>query len=182
MKIQNKLFILFILSMFSITLKADERLYKIELIVFSQNMPNTEVFDETESLIAWPKTVLARSSYKRVSPEYMMLNDSYAKLARGKDYHPLMHVAWIQAVESNRLSTAVQITNPEGTLDGFFRLQRGHLVHMIADIEYSPEPYIDSVIYRLNEKRRFKLNETHYLDHPKFGIVARVSPVTKEPL
>jgi len=180
MKTIKKLLVLLVFTLVSINLYADERLYKIEVIVFSQNSADTEVFEQTETKIDWPKRVVARSSYKKVDPEYMMLNDSFAKLARGKNYYPLMHVAWVQAVESNRSSTAVQITNPQGTLDGFFRLQRGNLIHMIADIEYSPDLYEGSVIYRLNEKRRFKLNETHYLDHPKFGIIARVSPVTEE--
>ena len=169
---KRKIVVLLLLTLFCFNVKA-ERFYKIELVIFSQNMPNTEVFDQTKSLIEWPGRVVQRSSYKRVSSKYMSLHGSYAKLAQGHSYHPLMHVAWIQGAKKNRLSTAVKISNAEGTINGFFRIQRGNLVHMIADIEYSP----GSVIYRLNEKRRFKLNETHYLDHPKFGVLARVSPV-----
>lgn len=30
--------------------------------------------------------------------------------------------------------------------------------------------------YRLNQNRRIKLNEIHYFDHPKFGIIIQVSP------
>ncbi len=138
-------------------------------------MPNTEVFDQTESEINWPRRLVSRSAYKQVSPEFMNLHGSYARLARSQNYQAIMHVAWIQSVQSNSLSRAVRISNPEGTINGFFRLQRGNLVHMIADLEYSR----DSVIYRLNEKRRFKLNETHYLDHPKFGVIARISPINK---
>ena len=171
---KSKLISLLILSLCCINVYAAERLYKIELVVFSQNMPNTEVFDQTESRIAWPKRVVNRASYKKVSPEYMNLDGSFAQLARVQNYQALMHVAWVQPVKENSLSTAVKISNAAGTINGFFRIQRGHLVHMIADIEYSQGP----VIYRLNEKRRFKLNETHYLDHPKFGILARVSPVS----
>jgi len=163
-----------ILSLSCFNVYAAERLYKIELVVFSQNMPNTEVFDQTQSRIAWPKHVVNRASYKKVSPEYMNLDGSFAQLARVQNYQALMHVAWVQPVKENSLSTAVKISNAAGTINGFFRIQRGNLVHMIADIEYSP----GRVIYRLNEKRRFKLNETHYLDHPKFGILARVSPVS----
>jgi len=152
---------------------ADQRLYKIELLIFSQNMPNTETFDQTESEIEWPSRVVSRSAYKKVQSQFMKLHGSYAQLRRDQNYSPIMHVAWVQAVKSHRMSSAVQISSADGTINGFFRIQRGNLVHMIADIEYSPY----SKIYRLNEKRRFKLNETHYLDHPKFGILARVSPV-----
>ena len=171
-----KLLVVLILSLSSLAINADERLYKIELVIFEQDMPNTEIFDQTESEIVWPKKVVDRLSYQQVDTEFLMLKDSYRKLARSRNYRPLMHVAWIQKVKSNQYSTAVQITNPEKTINGFFRLQRGNLVHMIADIEYSS----GDTIFRLNEKRRFKLNETHYLDHPQFGVIARISPVTTD--
>ena len=169
----RKLIALLILSLFCINVLAGEQLYKIELVIFSQNMPNTEVFNQTQSQITWPSRVVKRSAYKKVGSQYMKFHGSYAALKRAKNYRPLMHIAWLQSVRSNRMGSAVEISNAEGTINGFFRIQRGSLVHMIADIEYTP----DSNIYRLNEKRRFKLNETHYLDHPKFGIIARISPL-----
>ena len=173
MKNSNKILTVILLSFLGFNALAADRLYKIELVIFSQQMPNSEVFDQTESHIEWPRRLMNRSAYKAVNPQYMSLHGSYARLARSIDYQPLMHVAWIQSVKPNSLSSAVKISNPEGSINGFFRLQRGNLVHMIVDLEYSP----GSVIYRLNEKRRFKLNETHYLDHPKFGMIARISPI-----
>ncbi len=170
---KSKIMIFVILSLMAGQLMAKGRLYKIELLIFSQHMPNSEVFEQTESQIKWPRRLKSRSAFKAASPEFMRLHGSYASMARSQQYQPLMHVAWIQSVKSNSYSQAVQITDPAGRLNGYFRLQRGNLVHMIADLEYSS----GSVIYRLKEKRRFKLNETHYLDHPKFGVLARVSPV-----
>ncbi len=35
-------------------------------------------------------------------------------------------------------------------------------------------------IYRMQQSRRMRSNETHYLDHPRFGIVARVTPYESE--
>ena len=34
---------------------------------------------------------------------------------------------------------------------------------------------IDVNGYRLTEKRRLKLNEKHFFDHPKFGLLVQVS-------
>lgn len=169
----KKLLTLLVLSLSCFTLSAAERLYKIELLIFSQNMPNTEIFEQTESQIDWPRHIVNRSAYKGVAPKFMSLHGSYTRLSRSQNYQPLMHVAWIQSVQSHSMSRAVKISSPDGSINGFFQLQRGNLVHMKADLEYSP----NRVIYRLNEKRRFKLNETHYLDHPKFGVIARVSPI-----
>lgn len=148
-------------------------LYKIELLIFSQYTATSEVFNQTSSQIAWPKKTTNLSAYKKVSSKYMNLKGSYSKLARAKGYKPLMHKAWVQKVNANSYGRAIKIRSPDGTINGFFRLQRGHLVHMVVDMEYSR----GRTIYRLNEKRRFKLNETHYLDHPKFGILARISPL-----
>lgn len=172
----RKILTLLLLNLFCSTVTASEQLYKIELIIFLQDMPNTEVFDQIETQIAWPKKVVKRSTFEKVSREDMSLLGSFANISVSQTYQPLMHVAWLQSVESNKLGTAVQISNRGGTINGFFRIQRGNLVYMIADIEYSS----DSIIYRLNEKRRFKYNETHYLDHPKFGILARISPIEVE--
>ena len=176
-KMENSFFKMLILALFCLNVQAGEREYNIELIIFAQDQPTTEVFEEIESKIAWPRKVAKRSAYKKVEKDELSLKKSYLKLARGNDYQPIMHVAWVQKVNSDSYSRAVRIRNPERTINGFFRLQRGHLVHMVADIEYSSDDYENAPIYRLNEKRRFKLNETHYLDHPKFGILARVSPV-----
>ena len=175
-----KAVILLMLSLVSSYVYADEKMYKIELVIFSQDMPNTEVFDQTESEIVWPRNIVKRSSYEKVDSEDMGLLESYAKLARNNNYNPLKHVAWIQGVKENRLSIAVQLGRGDPTIKGFFRIQRGHLLHMIADLEYSPYSDMGSVIYRLKEKRRFKLNEIHYLDHPKFGMLARVSPYSEK--
>ena len=61
-------------------------------------------------------------------------------------------------------------------LNGWVKVQRGNLLHIITDLEFSP-PQPEGVIYRLNEKRRVLLNEVHYLDHPMIGALVKVSPV-----
>ncbi len=172
------LFKVFIIGLFCSNVQATDRSYKIEVLIFAQDSASTEVFEQTESNIDWPNKIVKRSEFQNVESSALGLKDSYSKLAKGDDYQPLMYEAWIQKVKANSYSRAVKIANAEGTINGFFRLQRGHLIHMIADIEYSPETYEDlAIYYRLNEKRRFKLNETHYLDHPKFGILVKVSPI-----
>jgi hypothetical protein len=169
MKNSNKMLILLLLSFLCGNVFADSRSYKIEMLIFSQELPNTETFDQTESMIEWPRRLSDRSAYTAVNSS---LGDSYSRLNSSDNYQPIMHVAWVQSVQSNRYGRGVKISNPAGTINGYFQLQRGHLVHMIADLEYSD----GSAVYRISEKRRFKLKETHYLDHPKFGVLVRVSP------
>ncbi|WP_305906779.1 CsiV family protein [Methylomarinum sp. Ch1-1] len=166
---------LLLIGFFSAALQADSKTFKIELVVFAQDMPNSEVFDQVDSEIEWPTRLADLGSYQQVAAQYRSLSGIYAKLERTPGYRPLLHVAWTQEIKADRLGAAVQIQSPDGSLNGYFRLQRGHYLHMVTDLEYSPEGW---VIYRLNEKRRFKLNEIHYLDHPKFGVIARISPLS----
>ncbi len=150
------------------------RSYKIELLIFAQDMPTNEVFNHYQSQIEWPGRVVGMDQYHHVSAVHMSLTGIKNKLQNSAGYRSLLHIAWTQDVGPHRVGTAVQIQDPSGRVNGYFRIQRGHYLHMISDLEYSPN---GSVIYRLNEKRRFKLNQIHYLDHPKFGIIARVSPI-----
>lgn len=149
--------------------------YQIELVIFAQSMPNTELFEQTQSQIQWPKRVSDLSAFTEVSSGNRFLNGAYGALSRNAGYQPLMHLSWIQSIGANRMGDAVHIQGGRGSIDGFVRVQRGQYLYLIVDLEYQPGGA--NRYYRLNEKRRIKLNETHYLDHPKFGVIAKVRPL-----
>jgi hypothetical protein len=52
-------------------------------------------------------------------------------------------------------------------------LERGEYLYAIVDMEYRAA---DGTVHRLRERRQIKFNEIHYLDHPAFGVLVRVSP------
>jgi hypothetical protein len=145
---------------------AEKGAYQIELIVFTQTMPNTELFKQTASQINWPSDLTELSAYK--IPEMTSLDVSYSALSKDSTYKPILHVAWIQSTEM----TPVHIQSPDGKLNGYVQVQSGQLK---VDLELSSSP--GEIIYRLTEKRSIKLNEIYYLDHPKFGLVVKISPV-----
>lgn len=178
---------------------AKGRWFQVELIVFAQYMPNTELFDQVVSEIEWPDRLAGLSGnsfllselkgqpvpYARIKGQDKILHSSYAALSGNRLYQPLLHVSWLQLVSQNSISPAVKLQSPDGRVNGFVRVQRGHLLHLLVDMEYRPEQ-IDSVtnlpkqrplIFHLKEKRRMKYREIHYLDHPKFGIIATLKPV-----
>lgn len=148
--------------------------YQIELIVFAQHMPSTELFDQTRSRIQWPNRVMDLSAFTEVSSGSRLLNGVYSALSRTSGYRPLLHVSWIQNVGANSVGDAVRIGGANGKIDGFVRLQRRQNLKLIVDLEYQPNR---QRYYRLQEKRRIKFNESHYLDHPKFGVIAKVRPL-----
>jgi hypothetical protein len=163
-----------LLSFFSSQICAEPHDYQIELIVFAQNMPNTEVFEQTESQIEWPADLTELSAYKKA--DTLSLGDAYAALSKDPVYTPVMHVAWLQTVAEGASGSPVHIQSAEGGLNGFVHIQRGQTLQLVVDLEYTPAQINnEALVYRLNENRRIKLNEVHYLDHPKFGVVAKVS-------
>ena len=71
-------------------------------------------------------------------------------------------------------------------LDGFINFYLAGTYTLEADIRYTPayrpsildeEPSAVPVSYRIYEKRRMKSGELNYYDHPKIGMVLRVTPV-----
>ncbi|MDO9270053.1 MAG: CsiV family protein [Methylobacter sp.] len=157
---------------------AENGAYQIELIVFLQAMPNTEVFDQTSSQIKWPPDLTELSAYKKL--ENTTLDDSYAALAQDSAYRPILHVAWVQPDGEGELNAPVHIQSTDGKLDGYLRMQRNQGLQMTADLELtsdSGDGFSKIVVYRLNEKRSIRLNEVYYLDHPKFGVIAKISPL-----
>jgi hypothetical protein len=166
------------LGFFSGPLVAEGGAYQIELIVFSQTMPNTEVFEQTASKIKWSSALTELSAYKK--PDGTTLDDSYAALSKDSTYRPILHVAWIQSVGNGGLSAPVHIQGADGKLNGYVQIQHDQGLQLTVDLELNSNPDADSskaVIYRLNEKRSTKLNELYYLDHPKFGVVVKISPL-----
>lgn len=179
------------LGLFSSQLLAEGGAYQIELIIFSQAMPNTEVFEQASSQIKWPSDLAELSAYKK--PENTTLDDSYAALAKDSTYRPILHVAWVQPLGEGELSAPVHIQGSDGKLNGYLQMQHEQGLQMTVDLELASDsgdgvskasapadaPYLrpvgKTVVYRLNEKRSIKLNEVYYLDHPKFGVIAKIS-------
>lgn len=154
---------------------AENGAYQVELIIFSQAMPNTEVFDQTASEISWPPDLTELSAYKK--PETTTLDDSYAAIAKDSAYKPIMHVAWIQPLTAGVPSAPVHIQDSDGKLNGYVQVQQGQGLQLLVDLERTANSGEGMVIYRLNEKRAIKLNDVYYLDHPKFGVIVKVSPL-----
>lgn len=152
---------------------ADTRLFQVELIVFEQSAPTTELFEQTETKIAPVK------HYAEVQPGIKTMNASYRRLQRADSYRPFYYESWQIRAKSNRVSLPIHISSHAQNLEGWIKIQRGKLLHVIVDLEYSPtnldEP--ESLIYRIAEKRRVLLDEVHFFDHPYFGALVKVSPV-----
>jgi hypothetical protein len=161
------------LSLAGFSASADSNAFQIELVVFSQQQPTTEMFEQTSSLLDWPGNLTELSAYP-VAPD-KILTPVYTALGRHEGYRPLLHVAWIQNIADANAGEPVHIQN--GDINGFVALKRGELLQLAIDMEYAPSD--GSLIYRLHEQRQLRLEEPHYFDHPKFGVIAQIKRIDK---
>ncbi|BCX88599.1 hypothetical protein MIN45_P0968 [Methylomarinovum tepidoasis] len=152
----------------SLTAAAAPNHYQVAVVVFSQPIDTDEDLSD-QPPIPWPSDLHEPNP---LPPDQSELRSAYDRLRRATRYTPLLHLAWRQPAWPNRINAPYHVTNG-ANVNGVVRLQRGEYLHVIVDMEYRAP---DGTVHTLREKRRVKFNETHYLDHPAFGVLIRVSP------
>ena len=91
--------------------------------------------------------------------------DDSTTLKKSESYRVLNYYSWGQESLPFSEAAAVELTEPN--LTGWIKIYANHLLYINLDLDYQG--------YRMNEKRRIKLDEKHFFDHPKFGVLAQVS-------
>ncbi len=141
--------------------------------------------------------------------EELTLSSEFSKLSELDAYRPIVWTGWTQAAyESDvtpeiRLRRLARIPLP---FDGTLKLYLSRYLHLevdltmedrrigvstAADSQLDPggtyagwgEPATqpaETVHYRIRENRIFRNGELRYFDHPKFGLLARISRVTDD--
>ncbi len=177
-----KIKLLFCLSLIVATVSqsvyAEGNRYQIEMLVFSQTVPTSEVFDQTESKIQWPTALSELSAYQQT--DIRSLKDGASALFKDTAYQSIANFAWIQSTGPGSAILPVHIQSTDGVLDGFIQLRNTQSFEIILDLEQKSANADRSgkrYLYRLNEKRSVKLNEIQYFDHPKLGVILRISGV-----
>lgn len=165
--------------------------YKVELLVFAQNSANSELFEQTDSTIKWPAQMseieapaVASQTSVTLLPVTGLISPS-ARIAQDKNYKLLLQTAWMQTLNYNQPGRAVHFAIPGNTLDGFITITVNPALNVHLDAEYTPvklnnktaKPELN-IVYRLTENRQLKPNEIHYFDHPKFGVITLISPLS----
>lgn len=159
----SKLFtMVFLIVSFAVlsTQTAQAKDYKVEVLVF-KNLNESRASESHH--YQPPKKPSSNASTWYVAPS-MLLNEA-ARLKKSSDYQLLHHYSWGQ--EALPVSRAASYSLIETDLSGWVKVYANTLLFANLDLE------LDG--YRMTEKRRLKLNEKHFFDHPKFGILMRVS-------
>ena len=145
-----------------------------------------------------------------LGPEDYVLNNEYERLERLDAYRPLMRAAWIQPTLEKDLTTPIKLRrlgNPPLRLDGTVTLYLSRFLHLVIDLSLEeksplrgpvtedrlrrygdqrsrfaldPEFVTPSTFYRIEEDRIVRSGELRYYDHPRFGVLAKISRVEEE--
>ena len=133
------------------------------------------------------------------------MSASAERLARRSGFQVLYHGGWVQAVpprdapEYLLLQTGAKVAD-RYQLEGVVAVTLGRYLHFQASLSYTepgmglepmrlvlnpagssaPEqsPVETRPVMILDQSRRMRSEEVHYLDHPKLGIIVRIDPVT----
>lgn len=136
------------------------------------------------------------------------LGETYERLKRLDAYEPLMHFGWTQAAWPQQQTEAIPLhrfARPPAALDGSLTLYLGRYLHLVVDLELrapdevavaaapasgfngvatsiggSERAPARPVLFRIREDRILRSGELRYYDHPKFGLLARVSRIETE--
>ncbi len=135
-----------------------------------------------------------------LSEEEFTMHNVVEQLELLDAYDPIMHVGWTQAGFPQEDTDAMDLSvfgEPPVGLDGSFTLYLARYLHLVVDLSmdapvevieiefddhsfYALEdttPRDGPVRFRIQEDRIVKNGEIRYFDHPKFGVVAKVSRV-----
>ncbi|HEY4365912.1 MAG TPA: CsiV family protein [Steroidobacteraceae bacterium] len=98
-------------------------------------------------------------------------------LRRSRNYQVLGHIGWTQPgyprTEAHYMSINGQVLEGSGLI-GQIAVSRGRYLHMTLDLALEP-PTEPGQRYVLQQTRRMRSNERHYIDHPKFGVIALIT-------
>lgn len=175
-----------------------------ETLVFGDSEPEPDVVDaDVEEEPRSDEFVL------NIEDDFSML-DTASRLERLDAYEPIMHFSWTQATQAQEDTIPIKLAAlgeaPEG-LTGSFTLYLSRYLHLVVDLTLD-EPLVpeepvaidDSVFtfsdersgfgydalapgpvrFRIQENRIFKNGDLRYFDHPKFGVLARITRVEEE--
>jgi hypothetical protein len=165
-----------------------ESTYEIEVVVFENRLP--ELLGD-ELLIRDSSQTRIRGLESAITPDKAegspTLSPAITSLMEQDGHYRLLaHLHWVQTVDAKSVAKPVRIAsvNPE-ELEGTIRFFMSRHLHLDVNLLFrtmlsasGSDPRAE--VYRLSEQRKLKSQETHYFDHPRFGVLARVMPVEKD--
>lgn len=180
--------------------------FEVEIIVFKYTSPDRAAGERWPADPGRPSlqdAVVLRAAKKpalKVGPEPFELLDekalrlagTFRSLRRSAAYETLLHVGWLQPGTVKNGSVYISAGSAENkTLEGTVQVSLSRFLHLAVDLLLrtpAPDalpaaqtvevaaPAASATSFRLTESRRMRSQELHYFDHPRFGVIAQITP------
>ena len=126
-----------------------------------------------------------------MSPALFKLAGIESGLQRSRSYEVLGHVGWMQLAVPRGSGLAADLSQlglGAGGLRGTAAVERGRYLYLRINLSYTPADPPASLVgttastapvtFTLDQVRRVRNFERHYFDHPAFGVIAMVAPLS----
>ncbi|MBP0048643.1 peptidoglycan binding protein CsiV [Marinobacterium sp. AK62] len=156
------------------------------------------------SLAPWDGYPLQR--FEQLPTGDLVLGGDAAALSRSANYALLYHKGWLQPITGPSSSPSIRVNASfeDYELNGTLRIYKQRYLHAQPLLQlnsialssgYTPQPAaveapdasegsaevttapVQPHRWQLEQSRRMRSEETHYIDHPKMGILLHVRPV-----
>jgi hypothetical protein len=159
-----------------------ESTYEIEVVVFENRLPELigeeMLARDAEARVKKPDNTVTLEA--AVSGPY--LHPAITSLLnQDGHYRVLAHQHWKQTIDARTVARPVRVAavNP-AELEGTIRFFMSRHLHLDVNLLFREVTTgSGDIVYRLSEQRKLKSQETHYFDHPKLGVLVRVTPLEK---
>ena len=184
---------------------AEQRNYEIELLVFQNLIENDggEIWPIDYS--EWYEEARREKQQQDGAPLAVTwlpqsrhrLKAQQGALGRSANYRPLAYYAWRQAVPDRNQARSVRLPastpNRGAYVDGSAEVALGRYLHLTLDLQMHSSAASGAISlrddmleleipeFRLREQRRMRSREIHYFDHPRFGVIALITPYQSQP-
>jgi hypothetical protein len=166
--------------------------YDVEIIIFRHNVMSDAGERTTTPAVSElrPTRVFSQDGFTELDRNQYQLDGIRGGLRNSSGYSVLFHRAWRQVGYDAAHAIAYPIhslaENGRDSIDGSVTLIRERYLHLDVDLVLTqangtaPATYAEGTdsrpAFRLLEKRRMRSREVHYFDHPRFGMIAVVTP------
>jgi hypothetical protein len=171
------------------------RQFQVELIVFA----HLNAYDGGEKWPVEERGLVSPSGWTDLGGRVQLVNSGRRltavadALQRSNHYRPLVHLHWRQAVQAPAAAQAIDLEELLGAasrqttprVEGSLRLSVARYLHLETDLRLitGERSYLEdtpTTAYRLQQSRRMRSGELHYIDHPRFGVLALITPYAGE--
>lgn len=134
--------------------------------------------DEESGAVEAPAPTAPTASFPALPASKMKLTAIEETMRRSRTYQPVAHIGWTQpgfARNAAKYLPVSSLVSGSSGLQGQIALSRGRYLHLTLDLVYdaqgeSPQRFV------LRQTRRMRSNERHYIDSPKLGVIAVITP------